>query len=125
MGPIAAELDKAEMLTIAKYFSEQKWPTIQTASSDQQIAIGERIGTSGQCTQCHLGGYNGVSGTPQLAGQTPEYLEKTMLDVKVGEGAFIPEERYERFVPRHHIQGRPLVTFFRSFDSWFFSHWIR
>ena len=73
---------RKQMEALTLYFSEQKWPTIQTASSDQQIAIGERIGTSGQCTQCHLGGYNGVSGTPQLAGQTPEYLEKTMLDFK-------------------------------------------
>lgn len=40
-------------------------------------------------------------------------------------GSFVPEERYERFVPREHIQGRPLVTFFRSFDRFFFDRWIR
>ena len=40
-------------------------------------------------------------------------------------GSFVPREQYERFVPREHIQGRPLVTFFRSFDSFFFDRWIR
>ncbi len=40
-------------------------------------------------------------------------------------GAFVPEEQHEPFVPREHIQGRPLVTFFRSFDSFFFNRWIR
>ena len=82
MTPIAADMDRKQMEALALYFSEREWPTIQAATSDEQIAIGERIGTSGQCTQCHLGGYNGVSGTPQLAGQTAEYLEKTMLDFK-------------------------------------------
>jgi len=40
-------------------------------------------------------------------------------------GAFVPAEKYERFVPREHIQGRPLLTFFRSFDRIFFDRWIR
>ncbi|TDI53988.1 MAG: cytochrome c4 [Alphaproteobacteria bacterium] len=82
MTPIASELDRKQMEALAKYFSEQKWPTIQAASTDEQRTIGERIGSSGQCPQCHLGGYNGVSRNPRLAGQTPEYLEKTMLDFK-------------------------------------------
>ncbi len=32
--------------------------------------------------QCHLGGYEGNSGTPRVAGQHLAYLEKTMLDFK-------------------------------------------
>jgi signal peptidase I len=40
-------------------------------------------------------------------------------------GSFVPEEKHERFVPREHIQGRPLLTFYRSFDSFFFDRWIR
>jgi signal peptidase I len=40
-------------------------------------------------------------------------------------GAFVPEEQHEPFVPREHIQGRPLLTFFRSFDNFFFDRWIR
>ena len=82
MTPIAAELDRKQMEALAKYFSEQEWPRIQASPTDEQRAVGERLGISGQCPQCHLGGYNGVSRNPRLAGQTPEYLEKTMLDFK-------------------------------------------
>ncbi|MDH3314759.1 MAG: cytochrome C, partial [Gammaproteobacteria bacterium] len=38
--------------------------------------------TAGQCVQCHLGGYEGNSRVPRLAGQQVGYLEKTMLDFK-------------------------------------------
>lgn len=82
MTPIASELDRKQMEALAKYFSEHEWPTIQASATDAQRATGERIGTAGMCTQCHLGGYNGVSRNPRLAGQTPEYLETTMLDFK-------------------------------------------
>jgi cytochrome c553 len=34
------------------------------------------------CVQCHLGGYEGDSRIPRLAGLQPEYLKKTMLDFK-------------------------------------------
>ncbi|HSG95665.1 MAG TPA: cytochrome c4 [Afifellaceae bacterium] len=82
MTPIAEELDRKQMEALAKYFSEQEWPTIQAAATDAQRAVGARIGSAGQCPQCHLGGYNGDSRNPRLAGQTAEYLEKTMLDFK-------------------------------------------
>ena len=82
MTPIAAEMDRKQMEELAKYFSEQEWPNIQAAATDEQRSIGERLGNSGQCPQCHLGGYNGDSRNPRLAGQTPQYLEKTMLDFK-------------------------------------------
>ena len=82
MTPIAQELDRERMEALAEYFSEQEWPSIQAAPSDGQRAVGARIGSAGQCPQCHLGGYNGDSRNPRLAGQTAEYLEKTMLDFK-------------------------------------------
>jgi cytochrome c553 len=82
MAPIAAELDRKQMEALAKYFSEQTWPTIQFAASDQDKAAGQTVGTAGQCPQCHLGGYNGNSRVPRLAGQKPDYLAKTMLDFK-------------------------------------------
>ncbi len=82
MTPIASELDRKQMEALAKYFSEQEWPTIQAAPTDEQRTTGARIGSAGQCPQCHLGGYNGDSRNPRLAGQTAEYLEKTMLDFK-------------------------------------------
>ncbi len=82
MTPIAKELDRKQMEALAKYFSEQAWPTIQFSASDQDKATGQTVGTAGQCPQCHLGGYNGNSRVPRLAGQKPDYLAKTMLDFK-------------------------------------------
>ncbi len=82
MAPIAAELDKNEMLAIAQYFSEQTWPRIGFRADRAQAALGERASGAGLCVQCHLGGYEGDSRIPRLAGQYPEYLEKTMLDFK-------------------------------------------
>ncbi|MCH9020313.1 MAG: c-type cytochrome [Proteobacteria bacterium] len=82
MGLIAAELDKAEMLMIAEYFSEQIWPRIGFRA-DPAIALkGETAAAAGQCVQCHRGGYEGDSRVPRLAGQHRAYLNQTMLDFK-------------------------------------------
>lgn len=82
MGPIAARLEKSQMRLLAKYYSEQKWPSILFRSDSASEARGERATGAGQCVQCHLGGYEGNSRTPRLAGQHPQYLLKTMRDFK-------------------------------------------
>jgi cytochrome c553 len=82
MGPIAAQLDKTQMKLLAKYFSEQNWPNIGFRTSSAAEIQGETATGAGQCVQCHLGGYEGDSRIPRLAGQHPEYLLKTMSDFK-------------------------------------------
>ena len=82
MSPLAAELEKADMLSMAKYFSEQKWPGIGFRADPAMAAKGEKAASAGQCVQCHLGGYEGNSRIPRLAGQHPKYLKKTMIDFK-------------------------------------------
>lgn len=82
MTPIAKQLDRDQMMLLAEYFSGQEWPEIDHDISEKEISIGKKIGNSGQCVQCHLGGYLGNSGVPRLAGQHVEYLTKTMLDFK-------------------------------------------
>jgi len=82
MSPLAGDLEKAEMLSLAKYFSEQKWPRIEFRADPAKAAKGETAAAAGQCVQCHLGGYEGNSRIPRLAGQFPEYLNKTMSDFK-------------------------------------------
>ncbi len=37
-------------------------------ADDAEVADAERAATSGMCVQCHLGGYEGNSGVPRLAG---------------------------------------------------------
>jgi len=82
MTPMVQSMTKEEMQAIAKYFSQQAWPKLQQRADPAQVAVGMRAAAAGQCPQCHLGGYDGNSRVPRLAGQYPEYLEKTMLDFK-------------------------------------------
>ncbi len=82
MRPIVEEFSKEEMLSIAKFFSEQPWPNIGYRADPTQARKGAVATIAGQCVQCHRGGYEGNSGTPRLAGQHAVYLEKTMLDFK-------------------------------------------
>ena len=82
MGPMAKLLGKNKMKALAKFFSEQKWPNIGYRPIEERDQLGETSAASGQCVQCHLGGYEGDSRIPRLAGQYPEYLNNTMLDFK-------------------------------------------
>jgi cytochrome c553 len=82
MSGIAADLTKEEMQALAQHFSEQPWPATGYQAPEGAIAKGERAASAGVCVQCHLGGYEGNSRIPRLAGQTEDYLERTMLDFK-------------------------------------------
>ncbi len=82
MQPIVEEFSKEEMLSIAKFFSEQPWPDTGYKADPARARMGEVATIAGQCVQCHRGGYEGNSGTPYLAGQHAAYLQKTMLDFK-------------------------------------------
>ncbi|MGV0005653.1 MAG: c-type cytochrome [Candidatus Porifericomitaceae bacterium WSBS_2022_MAG_OTU9] len=82
MQPLVANLEKEQMLLIAEYFSKQPWPKVKRNATAGQEQEGRKVVTAGQCVQCHLGGFEGSSGVPRVAGQHPEYIEKTMLDFK-------------------------------------------
>jgi len=80
---MAADLSKDEMKALAEHFSKQPWPRLAIAdASEADKARGSSAAGAGQCPQCHLGGYNGNSRVPRMAGQKPSYLEATMLDFK-------------------------------------------
>ncbi len=83
MQPVMQTLENEDLMLIAEYFSEQKWPQNEfTAPTEKDVAKGELIVNQGQCVQCHLGGFEGASGVPRVAGQYPSYVEKTLLDFK-------------------------------------------
>ena len=82
MGPMVKLLEKKQMKALAKFFSEQTWPVIGYTPIKERDQLGETSAAAGQCVQCHLGGYEGDSRIPRLAGQYPEYLLNTMLDFK-------------------------------------------
>ncbi len=82
MSDIVADLSREEMQAFAQVFSERSWPRIAYQADDNDVASAESATGSGMCTQCHLGGYNGASRVPRLAGQQPDYLRRTMLEFK-------------------------------------------
>lgn len=82
MGGIVASLEKEEMQALAQHFSEQKWPSLQVTADEATVNRAQQATAAGQCVQCHLGGFEGNSRVPRLAGQQVGYLEKTMLEFK-------------------------------------------
>lgn len=82
MSGIVAGLSKEQMKALAQHFAEKTWPTTGFRAEDVQVSMGEKAAASGQCVQCHLGGYEGSSRVPRLAGQQAVYLERTMQEFK-------------------------------------------
>ncbi len=82
MSAIVRGLTEPRMRELAQHFSEKGWPRTGFRTPDGTEAKAGRALGSGQCVQCHLGGYEGNSRVPRLAGQGTDYLERTMLDFK-------------------------------------------
>lgn len=82
MSGIVASLDKEQMKALAQYFADKDWPRTGFRAEDAQASKGEKATVAGQCVQCHLGGYEGSSRVPRLAGQQLVYLERTMREFK-------------------------------------------
>ena len=82
MTDIVQDLTKEEMKALAQHFSEKAWPRNGFRANDTDAAVAQSAATSGMCVQCHLGGYEGSSRVPRLAGQQVAYLERTMLEFK-------------------------------------------
>ena len=82
MSEVATILTKDEMRMMATFFSEQEWPNLGYREDPEKAKRGEVATAAGQCVQCHLGGYEGDSRIPHVAGQHAAYLNRTMLDFK-------------------------------------------
>jgi len=82
MQHVVEKLTKEQLYKLAEFFSKQKWPNIGFKGDPKRVANGERAANTGQCVACHLGSYTGNSRIPRLAGQYPNYLAKTMVDMK-------------------------------------------
>jgi cytochrome c553 len=91
MSPIAATLERDDMMALAEYFSQKPWPPLaQPAASAAAAAQALRATTSVVCTSCHQESYKGEGTQPRLAGQRKEYLAQTMLDFRNGTRANNP-----------------------------------
>jgi cytochrome c553 len=83
MQPIASSLEKDDMLAIAEYFSKKPWPSLGQPRSPKDIS--ERALSANRsvgCTGCHLDQFQGDGTVPRLAGQSREYLSKTIADFR-------------------------------------------
>jgi cytochrome c553 len=83
MQPIAAMLERQDMLDIADYFSKKPWPDLGQPRapkevSDRALSANHSVG----CTGCHLDHFQGDGTVPRLAGMSREYLTKTMTDFR-------------------------------------------
>lgn len=83
MSPVAATLEKADMLALAAYFSKLKWPNLQQPQAPQAVAAKALTASASVgCPGCHLAHYQGDGTTARLAGQQHDYLIKTMTDFR-------------------------------------------
>ncbi len=82
MYSVVADLSKAEMRALGKYFAQKPWPSTSFKAQEGDDAVARRMAAAGQCAQCHLSAFDGDSRVPRAAGQLASYLQKTMLDFK-------------------------------------------
>jgi len=85
MSAVAAGLERDDMMALAEYFSKKAWPDLgQPAASPEEALQAQRANSSIGCTGCHLGQYQGDATVPRLAGQSHDYLIKSMRDFRSG-----------------------------------------
>jgi cytochrome c553 len=83
MSPLAQTIERDDMLALALYFSQKRWPDLQQPSAPPDVAArAMRANVSVGCTGCHQGQYQGEGTQPRLAGQSQEYLRQTMIDFR-------------------------------------------
>src|SRR5580693_6895926 len=85
MSPIAQSLDPSDLMPLAQYFSQKPWPNLAQPPATGDVATqAQRANASIVCTSCHQEGFKGDSVQPRLAGQSHDYMLKTMTDFKTG-----------------------------------------
>jgi cytochrome c553 len=85
MNPIAAQLEKDDMLALAAYFTKKKWPNLnQPEAPPAAVAQAQTAAASIGCRGCHLDQFQGDGTTARLAGQWQEYLLNMMRAFRDG-----------------------------------------
>src|ERR1700680_4197266 len=83
MQPIAASMEREDMQAIAEYFSKKSWPDLGQPRASKEIS--DRASSANRsvgCTGCHLDQFQGDGTVPRLAGQSRDYLTKTIADFR-------------------------------------------
>jgi len=83
MTPLAQTLERDDMMALALYFSQKRWPDLQQPRAPAPVTErAMRANVALGCTGCHQANYLGEGTQPRLAGQTKEYLLQSMLDFR-------------------------------------------
>jgi cytochrome c553 len=83
MQPIAATMERDDMLAIAAYFSQKPWPDLGQPRAPKDVADRAlRANGSVGCTGCHLDHFQGDGTVPRLAGMSRDYMTKTINDFR-------------------------------------------
>jgi cytochrome c553 len=83
MQPIAASMERDDMLAIAGYFSQKPWPDLGQPAAPKPVADRAlRANASVGCTGCHLDHFQGDGTVPRLAGMSRDYMTKTIDDFR-------------------------------------------
>jgi cytochrome c553 len=85
MSAVAATLERDDMMALAQYFSQKRWPALALPPASE-AATARAVGANKLlvCTSCHQSQYQGEGTQPRLAGQAKDYLAQTMLDFRDG-----------------------------------------
>jgi cytochrome c553 len=82
MSPMAANLDKAQMLALAQYYAEKKLKANDFKVASEKVRAGKAKAGEVLCPMCHLGGFSGQNEIPRVAGQRYDYIVKQLKDFK-------------------------------------------
>jgi cytochrome c553 len=91
MSPIAEALERDEMFALAAYFAKKSWPDLRQPPGADEVAK-RALAANGSvgCTGCHLAEFQGAGTVPRLAGQSADYLTKTIAEFRTRERANNP-----------------------------------
>jgi cytochrome c553 len=82
MSPMAASLERDQMIALGNYFAAQKPASINFKADAAKVEAGKKVSDAVLCPMCHLGGFVGQNEIPRVAGQYPEYVKKQLHDFK-------------------------------------------
>jgi cytochrome c553 len=82
MDPMAAPLERDDMLALSDYFSKQKQAPSGYKADAARVALGKKKSDEVLCPMCHLGEFVGQNEIPRVAGQQYAYVKKQLLDFK-------------------------------------------
>ena len=84
MTPMAKDLSRDDMLSLAAFFSAQKPAPLAFKPDPARVAKGRAKSDETLCTMCHLGGFIGQNEIPRVSGQQYDYVVKQLKDFKTG-----------------------------------------